>query len=337
MIVWIKLFICAAIIFFAGRHVAIYADIIAEKTKLGGLWIGIILVSVATSLPELFTGIGSVTLANAPNLTIGNLIGANSYNLLNIALIDILGKSSTPLLSSLSSGQLMTAVFTLVPIMLVTVSIMLSRSGYALFSIANIGIFSFLIIISYCILTKIIYNFEKGRSSKEEDIPQNKKYKDTSLNKTYFNFALSAFAIIVSGIWLAYIGKELSSVLNLGESFTGNLFIGFITTLPEITVSIAAIMIGAKEIAIANMLGSNLFNMVIVFFDDVLYRKAPILEVVSPGNIISGCTVMAMTAVIILAMVTKVKRRSLGVSWYVPVLFVIFILGAYANYIGFLR
>ena len=133
-------------------------------------------------------------------------------------------------------------------------------------------------------------------------------------------------------MWLAYIGKELSQILRLNQSFVGNLFIGFVTTLPEITVSIAALLIGAKEIAVANMLGSNLFNMTIIFADDILYRKAPILGAVSGGHVRSTCVVMAMTAIVILAMATKPKKKFLNVSWYVPIIFLIFLFGAYVNF-----
>lgn len=80
--VWLKFIICAALILFAGKRVAKYADIISEKTGLGGLWIGVVLVAVATSLPEIFTGVGSIIFIDAPNLTLGNLFGANTYNLL---------------------------------------------------------------------------------------------------------------------------------------------------------------------------------------------------------------------------------------------------------------
>jgi len=92
--IWIKFAICALLILFAGKRLARYADVIAEKTGLGGLWIGLILVAVATSLPELFTGIGSIVFVDAPDLTIGNLFGANSYNLLNIGFLDLLTKGS---------------------------------------------------------------------------------------------------------------------------------------------------------------------------------------------------------------------------------------------------
>ena len=95
--IWVKFIICAGLIFFAGKRVARYADVIAEKTGLSHLWIGVILVSIATSLPELFTGVGSVLFVGEPDLTVGNLVGANSYNLLNIGVLDMLNKGG-PLL-----------------------------------------------------------------------------------------------------------------------------------------------------------------------------------------------------------------------------------------------
>lgn len=330
-VVWIKFVICAGIILFAGKRIARYADAIAEKTGLSGLWIGVVLVAAATSLPELFTGVGSVTFLNAPDLTVGNLIGANSYNLLNIALIDLLYKGG-PLLGAISSGQLLTAVFSLVPIMLATMGIILAGNGFPVWSVANIGIFSIAIFISYCLMTRFLYKFERKRPA-EKGVKSENKYSDISLKRAYIHYCVAAGIIVISGVWLAYIGKELCAISHLEENFIGSLVLGFATTLPEITVSIAALLIGAKEIAVANMLGSNMFNMTIIFVDDILYRRAPILQVATENHIWSACTVMAMTAVIIVAMATRPKKKIFNISWYVPVLVIIFLLGAYLNFL----
>ena len=324
----IKFIICAGLIFFAGKRLAKYADAISEKTGLSHLWVGIIFVSIATSLPELFTGIGSVAFVDAPDLAVGNILGANAYNLLNIGILDLLSHNA-PLLVSASFGQLLTAAFNIIPIVLLTIAIALYKNGFHVWSIANVGIFSIAIFISYCILTKIIFNSEKSKEKKESPL---KKYDTITLKKTYAYYALACFIIIVSGIWLAYIGKELSNTLNLSQSFVGSLFIGFATTLPEITVSVAALLIGAREIAIANMLGSNLFNITLVFVDDLVYRKAPILKVISPNQAGLVATVTIMTAIVILAMVIKPKKRFFNISWYAPLLIIIFLLHAYLSF-----
>jgi len=201
--------------------------------------------------------------------------------------------------------------------------------------IGNVGIFTIAIFISYCVAARIIYKHEKNALKKSlKGDKKETKYDAITLKKACFYFVASAAVIIVTGVWLAYIGEELSVIFSLNESFVGSLFLGFVTTLPEITVSVAALLMGFREIAIANMLGSNLFNMTIIFVDDILYKKAPILKAVSPGHVTSAVVVMAMTAVVILAMVTGKGKKILRISWYVPVLFIIFLLGAYLNFIA---
>lgn len=325
----LKFIICAGLILFAGKHVAKYADVIAEKTGLSRVWIGIILVAFATSLPEAFTGVGSVVFVDAPDITIGNIFGANTYNLLNIVLLDFLCRQA-PLLSTLSAGLLLTAAFSLVPVMLAALGIILSKSGYSVWSAGNVGIFSIAILISYFVAVRVIYNFEKKRQKQTES--RESKYTEISLEKAYLYFGLAALVIMVSGIWLAYIGKELSYIFGLNQSFVGSLFIGFATTLPEITVSVAALFLGAKEIAVANMLGSNLFNLMIVFIDDLLYIKGPILKAVSFNHVYAALAVMVMTAVVIMGLVIRSKRKFLRMGWYAPVLIIIFLACAYINF-----
>lgn len=74
-LVWIKFIFCTSIIVFAGYKLSIYGDVIAEKTGLGRTWIGIVLMAGVTSLPELITGVTSVTVTHAPDIAVGDLVG----------------------------------------------------------------------------------------------------------------------------------------------------------------------------------------------------------------------------------------------------------------------
>jgi len=336
MLLWLEFFICAGIIFFAGKRVAKYGDIIAEKTGLGGLWVGVILVAVATSLPEIFTGVGSTVFVNAPDLTVGNLVGANTYNLVNIAILDFLHKGS-PLLSVVSPGQLLTAGLSLIPLSVALLGILLS-SRLPHFSFANISIYSILILISYLISVRTIFKFEsKQRKFMEETEKEEKilaKYHHISLKKAGVLYAVYAAIIAGTGIWLAYIGADLARVLNLEQNFVGSLFLGFATTMPEITVSIAALRLGAKEMAVANMLGSNMFNMAIIFLNDVFYRKAPIFSAISGQNILPYFIVILMTIIVMAGLILKPKKKAfLRFSGYSLALIAVFVLGNLINFI----
>ncbi|MDP3800071.1 MAG: hypothetical protein Q8Q90_01475 [bacterium] len=334
-IVFLKFIICIAAIFYCGKRVARYGDAIAEKTGLGGLWIGVILVSVATSLPELFTGVGSTVFVNAPNLTVGNLFGANTYNLVNIATLDFLNKGA-PLLSSVSTGQLLTAVLSLIPLLIAATGIFLNQ-GISQVAFANVSLYSVLILVSYIISTRIIFKFEKKQQTIKELNKEEKilfKYDNISLKTACIRYGLAALAIAGAGIWLAYIGDDLARLLNLGQNFIGSLFLGFATTLPEITVSVAALRLGAKELAVANMVGSNLFNVTIIFLNDVLYRKAPIFTVLTQQHIFTAFIVILMTIIVIAALILKPKKKTIfGISGYAIALVVIFAIGAYINFI----
>ena len=109
--VWLKFIICVVVIFISGRKVARYGDVIAEKTGLGGVWIGLILIAALTSLPELFNGVSAITLVDAPGLTIGNILGANMFNLFNLALLDLFHRFLCPCFAwqdkDLSLGQIL--------------------------------------------------------------------------------------------------------------------------------------------------------------------------------------------------------------------------------------
>ncbi len=336
IIVFVKFAICAAVILYCGKKVARYGDAIAEKTGLGGLWIGVILVSIATSLPELFTGVGSTVFVNAPDLSVGNLFGANTYNLVNIATLDFMYKGA-PLLSSVSTGQLLTAGLSLIPLSIAAVGIFLSPKLPQI-SFANISLYSILIFVSYLICARTIFRFEKKQRQISDELHKEEKvvfkYDMISLKTACIRYAIAAIFIAGAGIWLAYLGEEMARLLNLGQNFIGSLFLGFATTLPEITVSLAALRLGAKELAVANMVGSNLFNITIIFINDVLYRKAPIFEVLSEHHIFTAFIVIFMTVIVTAGMILKPKKKTkLGLSNYAIGLIIVFIIGAYINFL----
>ena len=117
---------CVLLIFFTGRKVATYGDIIAERTGLGGAWVGLVLIALVTSLPEVFTGVSAITLVKSPDLTIGDLFGANTFNLLNLALLDIAHRNGS-LLVAVSSIHKLTARFSIALVLTAAAAILLSN------------------------------------------------------------------------------------------------------------------------------------------------------------------------------------------------------------------
>ena len=330
-LVWVQFAVCAIIILLAGRQVARYGDVIAEKTGLGGVWIGVVLLAVATSLPELFTGISSVTLAKAPDLTVGDLFGACTFNLLNLAFLDLAYRRG-PLLTAVGSRHLLAAGLSLILVAFSAASLIVSRL-VSIPGIGWVGLYTPAIFLLYLLMVKMMLNYERGQRAQSSGAETLLQYDGISLRRAYQRFALAAIFIIGAGVWLALVGKEIAEATGLGQGFVGSLFLGFTTTLPEVVVSYSALRLGATDLCVANMIGSNLFNMAIIGIDDLFYTQGPILHGVSQNHILTALVALLMTGIVIVGLVSRPRRKTqLGASWYSLALAAVFLLGAYANF-----
>jgi cation:H+ antiporter len=154
---------------------------------------------------------------------------------------------------------------------------------------------------------------------------------EVSLRKTLTLFCIAAVVIIGAGIWLATIGDEIAHATGWGQSFVGSLFLAFTTTLPEITVSFTLIRIGANDMAIANIIGSNLFNLSIIPIIDIIYAKGPIFAEISESHLATAAAVFSMTLLLITALTLK-PGRHFRLNWFNVSLIILFVAGTYISF-----
>jgi len=305
-LVWIQLVVCLAIIVVTGSKLSRYADLIAEKTGLGRVWIGVVLLATITSLPELATGISSVTLIDRPDLTMGDLFGSNLINLVIIAIIDVV-YTRGPVLHYLSSGIVLAAVLSIFLIAAAAVFLYLSQNLGTITLFGRIGVYSIILFGLYLIAQYMIFRFQSARGDENEDvkaIPTERHL--TSLTRTISFFVIAAVAIVGAGIWLASIGNQITEVTGLEASFVGTLFLAICTSAPEMVVSISAVRLGALDMAVSNMVGSNLFNMgVIIFIDDLFYPVGPILQGADADHVVTALFALLMSSIIIIGVVFR--------------------------------
>jgi cation:H+ antiporter len=112
----------------------------------------------------------------------------------------------------------------------------------------------------------------------------------------------------------------------------GSLFLAFTTTLPEITVSFTAMRIGAIDMAVANLIGSNLFNLTIIPVIDLIYGKGPVLAGVSEGHLFTAGAVVIMSLIFMAGLRFR-TRRFWRLSWLNISLIVLFLVSAYLSFI----
>lgn len=328
-VIALKFIVCLLIVLFMGRRVAIYGDIIAHKTGLGGVWIGLVLLAMVTSLPEVFIGISSVTIVGVPDLTISNVLGANSYNLLTLALLDIAYKKSS-IAKTASSNHRLTAWFSLLLTAIAAIAIFTSLK-YQVPGLGWIGWYTPVIIIVYLYAVRRISQVELNQDRLSEEKVKNPGYDAMPIRKVYLHFTGSAVLIIGAGIWLAFLGDELATTTGWGASCIGSLLISFTTTLPEITVSFSALRIGAIDLAVSNIIGSNLFNILIIALDDLFYLKGPVLSSIAPDNLITVTMIILMTLLFLAAFYFK-PGKLWRISWYNCITIVLFLITAYLSF-----
>lgn len=328
--VWFKFALCLAIILFAGTKLARYGDAIAEKTGLGRVWTGLVLLATITSMPELVTGVSSVALVKPPepDLALGTLLGSCSLNLAIVALLDILHRH-TPVLSAASSRHIASAGWGILLIVIAGGAI-LAGGRFSALALGWVAIPSIIILMLYLVGMWWLFRRERSQQLVLAESTASPD-KETGVKTVYFRFALAGLAVIAAGIWLSFIGNEIAVTTGWHATFVGSLFLAITTSMPELVVSVAALRVGAIDMAVANILGSNMLNLALIAPVDLFYTKGSILSSVSPGNLISVGVVVAMSLIVIAGLRFRQKRKILVVSsWYSPALVGLYILGAYA-------
>ncbi len=307
-LVWVQFIICLVIIIVAGSRVARYGDLLGKKTGLGRVWIGVVVLAAITSLPELATGISSVTFLGQPDLTVGNLFGASLINLMIIAIIDLVFTRGHVLLY-LGSGIVLSTVFSVMMIAGAAVSIYLVQEGLGLTVFGHIGIYSLMLFCFYLFSQYVILRFQPEVIEAQPFISPVPPPQDLSLRKLFAMFSLASVATIGAGVWLAFIGSQIAEITGLSATLVGVFFLAICTTAPEMVVSISAVRLGALDMAVGNLVGSNLFNMgVVIFIDDIFFTAGPILQNVDTAHIVAALFAISMSCIVIIGIVFKPKR-----------------------------
>jgi len=327
-LIWFKFVLCLAIILFAGTKLARYGDAISEKTGLGRMWVGLVLLAAITSMPELVTGVSAAAVVGLPDLALGTLLGSCSLNLAILALLDIFHQR-TPVLTEASPGHVISAGWGIL-LMAIAAGTIFAGERVSGLALGWLGILSIVIFVAYLLGMWRMFRYERSHQLLVTPA-SSPKYEEFTTRTAYIRFALAAAAVIAAGIWLSFIGDEIGKTTGWSATFVGSLFLAITTSMPELVVTMAALRLGAIDMAVADILGSNMFNIAIIAPVDLSYTQGPILSLASSTHLVTAAVVAVMYLLIIAGLRFRQRRKVFGVlSWYAPVLIVIYVLGAYA-------
>ncbi len=330
MLLWLAFIICTAAIIYSGSRLSKYGDIIAEKTGLGRTWVGFIMLASITSLPELITGISAVTIINVPNIAIGDVLGSCVFNMLIYAALDVIYRP-VPLSTKAHQGNILSAGFGILLLSFVASSLVI---GKQVGSLGWIGLYSLIIMVMYFTAIRMVFFYEKRQHSLyAQERAVELRYKDVPMKTAIINYSINGFIIIIAAVFLPKIGEGLALSTGLGNTFVGNIFIALSTSLPEIVVSISAIKMDAVDLAIGNLFGSNIFNLLILAIDDVLFIQGPILSFVDANHIISALSAITMTAIAIIGLTYRASKKPLFLAWDSMGIILIYIINVMSLYL----
>jgi len=313
--------ICASIIFFAGKRLSYYGDLISEYTGLGKAWIGLIFMSFVTSLPELMVGISSSTIIASADLAVGDILGSCAFNLGILSIMDVFTDKQNPLLNNVSKSHILAASFSIILAVLAGLGLFMDED---FFVIPFVGFISISFALVYFVSLKVIYNYQKNSKLKEiQDVTMNT---DLSFKQVIILYIFFALIIIIAALALPYFVNNIAEYTGLGKSFVGTLFLATSTSLPEVAVSYASIRRGSVDMAIGNLMGSNIFNFFILFLDDIFYTQGYILKDASEANLISVFFVIIMTATAIIGFIFPSREKKTPMSWDTLAIFILYII-----------
>lgn len=314
--------LCTLVIFYSGTKLVHYGDQIAELTSMSKAWFGLIMMASVTSLPELFVGISSASIIKSADFAVGDVLGSCVFNLAILSLLDVFSKKIT-LFSVASQSHVLAGALGIVLFSFVGIGLFLPYN----FQIIDwIGISSIIFIVIYLISIKLVYQYDKKHPTTSATSETLETQNKSTLKKVVFFYSLNALFVIGAALLLPYFAEEISNQTGLQKSFIGTLFLAASTSLPEVAVSVAAIRMGSIDMAVGNLLGSNLFNIFILAIDDFFYTKGHILVDASESNIISVFSIITMTAIAIIGLTYRSKSKPFILAWDTLLILIMYII-----------
>jgi cation:H+ antiporter len=321
---WLQFAACLLAIGCAGYLLCDAAERIAAATGLGRGWLGLALLSTVTSLPELASGISAVTLARAPDVAVGNALGACVFNLVFLVLVDGLHRRA-PVYRSAAAVHELTAAFGVVMLGFVAMSLLMGAADAL--RVLHVGLYTPALLALYLLALRAVWRRGGARMAAAPGAA-------AGAASAWRRFGVSAAVVLAAGTWLPFVAGDLAAAQGWSHSFEGTVLVALATTMPELAVTLSALRLGSLDMALGNLLGSNLFNVAIIAVDDAFYTPGPLLRDVSIVHAGTAVAAVVMSGLVLVGLALRPEGRVLRtVSWVSVGLAAVYVLNAVAVFL----
>ncbi len=310
----------AALVVLAGIRLSIYGDALGDRTGVGNGLIGLVFLAGVTSLPELVVSLTSVisapSLEQGADLATGNMLGSNVFNLLILSFMALLFSNKFKP-QEMENAHTDSTIYGLVMLILFSGAYLFSGSlGY---SVPGLHCSWLVLLLPIAYLFILVREHRQHQEAEEARSPEETKLIQLPAIRFYGTLLGLCALIIFGGIILSILGARMALPPEQGgfgmeASLIGTIFLAISTSLPELVISFASIRMGFLDMAVGNVLGSNMFNLLIIFVADVAMRKGNLLEHASPKHWMSVILIFSLTLLASALLRTTSKKTAIPVA-----------------------
>ncbi len=314
------LFLAAATgVWFAGSRLAVYADAIADRKRIGQAFMGLVFVAAATSLPEMVTTLYGA-LAGEAALVLGNMFGGITMQTAVLAIADV--SFAAVALTSYPRGPNSALEATL---LIALLAMLLGLHAVGEFALPfGVGLGTLFLGVAYVGIVMMLREFGKNDSWVPVTVPETdeplighvvpKALDRAPFPSLVWGFALLALVILICGLVLTSSAAAIAEQTGLNSSFIGVTLLASATSLPEVSTTLAAVRIGAHTMAISNIFGSNLLMVALVLPADIAYSGAPVLGAIDQATAFALVSGVLVTAIYLAGLLIRSRRTIFGMG-----------------------
>jgi len=310
-------------VWWGGRALAARADLIAERTGLGRVMAGAVLLGVATSLPEIATTVSAAG-RGAGTLAGNNLLGGVAMQLAVLALVDVAALRGRALtLFSPRASLLLHGVFLILLLAVAAAAVVGPDAEIG----GRVSTWSIALALVYGVAVVSLNRYdgdprweprgetrEPPQSAVDMKDAVTRRFAGTSLRAIGVQFALSAIVVLAGGYTVATTGEAIAEQTGLGQTFVGATLVAVATSLPEVSTTWGAIRFGAYSMAIGNILGTNALEVALFLPADLVYADGSIFAALDEASVLLAALGVVMSALYLWGVLERRDRTVVGMG-----------------------
>jgi len=279
--------VLAFLTMFLSIKLSYYGDALSKQTKLGSAFIGGLLIASITSLPELVTSISAV-LINNPSLSFGDILGSDMFNIFVLAIYNI-WFFKKKIFKNTDSKYKYECIILIIEYILILIGI--TTPFYNLATIT--------LIIMY-----VLYMIKVIKTNSDDN------NKTEYVKNPLIKFIICSVFLILLSILLTLQADKITHIYpKISSSTVGAILLGITTSIPEVVSTYALLKLNNIDMSISNMLGSNIFNFLILALSDIFVKNSHIYnysDIYSLEYLVGG---ILITSLLLITMIKKDKNR----------------------------